>query len=326
MTIAATYMRVIGLWLALAWGSQIVIAQDAQPTQAPLDAGNEGLVNAFLLTNNERPRLGEPFILTLVVEAPNTVDQVELPIYPDGEDLQVIDYGDIERTESGESVQYRQQMTAVKWELDDYLTAPLFVTYRANGQVFSSAVQSVAVFVEREIDNYQTAERRATLAQIDLDVASWQIPIAIAIVALATFMIVLLLLQIALRGVQRTIAPGSPAQVAIAQLEDIRAQALPAESAYPLIASALRGYLREYYQIDIGELTTYELMTQINESQLLQREQRTRLHQLLDETDLVKFAAVEPTHDDQNRLLQNTMQWLRDDERIEEKKRRDGID
>lgn len=327
-------MRKLFLLLCVLLGVLDLKAQSTS-TPPPLDVANTELVNAFLMTSNANPRLGEVFELTLIVEAPSNVEIVELPSFPNEADegtatpafeiqaLEILEIGEVEQVTSSENISYRQTFQAVLWQVGDYLSPELFVSYRVNGGDLRGAlVRSVSMTVSRTIVEPLLTTPQPDLPQIYLAYFPRWIFGAIC----GGFFVLVLLAFVILRlgGVRiLRILRGTPALRAIAQLEDLLRQKVSPDIAYPLIAAALREYLLVVHQVNAGEMTTGELMDLLYEKDIFDKQQFQRLRDLLEQTDLVKFAQFNPSKEEYQGLVEQSMQWLRDDERIEERKKRE---
>jgi len=291
-----------------------------RPTLPPINADNIALVNAFIQMDNNQPLVGEPFTMTLIVETPLDVEIIEWLTFDEEEPLQIIDAGDVERTEGPENISYRQVMTVVLWDFDDY-NPELYIVYQVNSQHWAEPVQiTETLVVPRLLENPDEELLDPDIPQIYLGfLPIWTI-VAVIVGVLAGVLAIFMILRIIFRSVGRSVA-GTPALTAIGHLEDIMQQNLPSETAYPLIAATLRDYLRTYYAIEAGELTTSELCDMLYERDVFDKEQFKRFQYLLEDTDLVKFANFDPSVEDRNSLIQSAIQWLRDDERIENMKK-----
>jgi hypothetical protein len=77
-----------------------------------------------------------------------------------------------------------------------------------------------------------------------------------------------------------------------------------------LVSDTLRLYLEERFSIKAPERTTEEFLIELNETTLLNLEQRARLAEFLEKCDMVKFAKFEPTETELRALLEAAMRLI----------------
>lgn len=315
-------MRVVIVLLVL-WMSSSVIAQDtdepdAEATEAaqPVDvsASNLGVLDSYFLTDNDTPLLGQPFELTLVVEAPLDATITEWPEVVSDEQLEVLEASEVEETESDDGIAYQQTLEVLLWEVGQYLSPEYAVGYTVGGSEFLDPVRSVFIVVPSSVSPEDPP--RPSRPPIDLQVVPLWIYGVIGFFAALVLLLVLLIALRARRGFSRLVF-GNPLQRTINQLEDLRYQKLPPTALYPIIANYLRHFIRESYEIDAVEMTTDELLTVLRDQDSFTPELRRQLQQLLEQADLVKFARLQPDEQSTERLIKFAIQWLRAVSRIE---------
>jgi hypothetical protein len=77
-----------------------------------------------------------------------------------------------------------------------------------------------------------------------------------------------------------------------------------------LVSDTLRVYLEERFSIKAPERTTEEFLVELNETTILNLEQRARLAEFLERCDLVKFAKFEPAEDELRGLLDSAIKLI----------------
>jgi len=283
-----------------------------------INAANTDFVDAFLLVDNDSPFIGEPFTITIIVEVPNNVEIVDWPQFPEDNILEIINAQDIEIIENSNSTTFRQNLQAILWETGDYLTPELRVIYRINGSTRSAdLVRSAFISVPSLFDSAADATLRPSVQPVDLPfIPRWLLVAGLALMSVITLTLARII-QSGRQHISRTLS-GTPTQIAIAHLEDLKQQNLAAATLYPLVADHLRQYLQQHFAINAIELTTTELINTLNQNNLLAREQRQALRQLLEQADLVKFARFQPDNNATERLVNFAIKWLRDVGRDEE--------
>jgi len=116
--------------------------------------------------------------------------------------------------------------------------------------------------------------------------------------------------------------PKIPAHItALAALEKIKEEQIWKEGKikeyYSSISEAVRAYIEERFNVNALESTTDEIMTAFR-SQVVDKESKDKLQQLLMLSDLVKFAKMFPIDDEHNFTLQNAFDFVNGTKREEE--------
>ncbi|PBQ30817.1 hypothetical protein CNR22_03180 [Sphingobacteriaceae bacterium] len=118
--------------------------------------------------------------------------------------------------------------------------------------------------------------------------------------------------------------PRIPAHItALAALETIRTEQVwregKAKEYYSSISDTIRTYIEERFNVHALESTTDEIMTAFR-SQVVDKESKEKLQQLLTLSDLVKFAKMAPIEEENNFTLQNAFDFVNGTKREEEVK------
>jgi hypothetical protein len=115
--------------------------------------------------------------------------------------------------------------------------------------------------------------------------------------------------------------PKIPAHItALAALEKIKQEQVwkdgRVKEYYSAISDTVRLYIEERYNVMALESTTDEIMTAFR-SQVIDPESKNKLQQLLQLSDLVKFAKLEPIESEHNMTLQNAFDFVNGTKREE---------
>ncbi|MCC6623822.1 MAG: RDD family protein [Deltaproteobacteria bacterium] len=161
------------------------------------------------------------------------------------------------------------------------------------------------VRVQGFLDNEQDPAPGAAPAPVDVIARNWALIWALSIGgALVLAALVTLFVLKALDARFRALAPTPPPrpanEVALERLDALdRTPAAELDGAQRLAATidVLRGYLQGRYQIDAPEMTTRELMAALDGVDL-KGVSKLEVGQLLEDTDLVKFARIVPKEDE----------------------------
>jgi len=108
--------------------------------------------------------------------------------------------------------------------------------------------------------------------------------------------------------------PKVPAHItALAMLEKIREEKIwkddKVKEYYSAISDTIRLYIEERFNVNALESTTDEIMTAFR-TQVVDKESKDKLQQLLTLSDLVKFAKMTPIEDEHNFTLQNAFDFV----------------
>lgn len=108
--------------------------------------------------------------------------------------------------------------------------------------------------------------------------------------------------------------PKIPAHItALAQLEKIKEEKIwkdgKTKEYYSAISDTIRLYIEERFNVNALESTTDEIMTAFR-SQVVDKESKDKLQQMLMLSDLVKFAKMTPIEDEHNFTLQNAFDFV----------------
>ena len=109
--------------------------------------------------------------------------------------------------------------------------------------------------------------------------------------------------------------PRLPEVVALESLDQIASKGYVARGLYKEhyteVMDVLRTYIEARHEVEALDRTTFELMQELTRTSL-DPANRTRLLQLLDEADLVKFAKYSPQPDAAQRIIDEARRWVRD--------------
>lgn len=296
----------------------IVIPLQAQvPTPTPPPAQINTPIRAEFEVDNQSPLLGEPFHVTIIVRAPENVEILSWVTfeYP----MEMIDEGNIDAEPEADSdlIRYTRRYEVVLWEVGEYLSQGALIAYRIGDVVSSTPVSSFYVQVPSQIINPEDAVLRPSVAPIYLSYLSPWVVVGIGIGLVIGAMIVAKLLQVSRQGVVQ-IVTASPADKAIAELEDLKDQQLPPATIYELVANNLRQYIESQFEIEAVEMTTVELISILRQRDVFPKNHRQQLQDVLEQSDLVKFARFQPDKGSSLRLVNYAIKWLRETERLQQ--------
>ena len=293
----------------------LVQAQDVTPTLA-VPTPVFDAVGARFETNNYTPLIGEPFELRLVVEVPAEASVTMPAIPPDWPPFMVQEIGEVSVTNYGATSLYEMPMTVILWLPGDYLTAELSVSYQMpDGSAPISLRVAPGTFTVPSVLDEADLNLRPLKATIDL-------PYVSPLLGLGALAGIIAIIGVVFWWLKRNAGGSSgrwrltasrelnPGEAALAQLNRIVTEEIPALIAYPMVADCLRTYIERRYELPAHDMSTDELFDLIDKQMLLSEKQRIGLLQILDWADLVKFAGLEPASASTKRLVNVSIGWL----------------
>lgn len=290
-----------------------IYAQTATPEPPPPTLNS--LVTAGFTVDNSTPLLGEPFFVTITVDAPDSTAILNWPTFDPP--MVVIEEGDvIESDQEAGLTQYTRTYEVVLWEVGEYLSPGVLLTFEYNNVLSSVAVSSFYVQVPAQIVNFEEATLRPAVAPIYLPYISPWVYVGIITGFVIGAMIIARVIQVSQRGMVK-IVTASPAEKAIAELEDLKEQKLPAAAIYELVANNLRQYIEGQYEVEAVEMTTVEVIGALRQEKLFHKAHRRKLQSVLEQADLVKFARFQPDDISSFRLINYAIKWLKETERMQ---------
>ncbi len=307
--------QVLFLYLVMILAALFVVPVEAQEVtqEAPPPVLNDA-IRAEFQVDNSSPLLGEPFNVTVVVEASSDIEILTWVEFD--EPIEVLEAGEVESEVLVSEMRHTRNYEVVLWDVGEYLSPEILLTYRQAGATNSVAVSSFFVQVPAQIINAEDAVARPLKSPIDLPYTSPTIYIGIGIGIVILLLILARLIQVSRKNVVQ-IVRASPAEKTIAVLEDLKVQNLSPAMMYELVANHLREYIQSQFAIEAVEMTTVELMSALREHDLFPKEHRNRLQKVLEQADLVKFARFQPDESHSNRLVNFAIKWLKETERLQ---------
>ncbi len=252
--------------------------------------------------------VGDPIQLRLTATYPAGFD-LALPALPQQwGPFEVIEQSALPPTDDApDRLRASRDVVVTLWAPGDYQTPPLTVGYRnPDGELYETTIPTVSLSVVSVLDGEET-ELRDLKPQVSLPGPPlW--PWLVGGLTLA-----------ALVGGggwwglrwwrQRAQAlstpspppdPRPPHEIAYAELDRIAQLDLPRQGAfkahYSLVTDCLRQYVEHRYQVPALDRTTSELLVGLRRARV-KHDARSRLREVLEEADLVKFAKLRPPVD-----------------------------
>jgi len=223
-------------------------------------------------------------------------------------DFDIVDFGVEPAFTRGEKTVVTRWYTLVGYEPGDHLVKSPPVQYRMPGEELTEAPGAeTRISIESLLAKAENATDIRDIKapeEVPIDWRPYEVAGA-AVIGLAALALVVRRL-LGRRGREQPAAPPRPPhEVAVEQLEQLRARGLIAEGAFKEYYSGLSGIVRTYlerrFALRAPEMTTEEFLLTSARGGRLQGAHRRLLGDFLAESDLVKFAKHLPTIDDSER-------------------------
>jgi len=282
-------------------------------------AAAQGDVQARFQTDTLAPLIGQPVTLTLVVRIPaGTV--VNWPDFPeDWPPFMVRTVGEKQVADSGNEQTIQQTLTVILWQPGDYETPDFMLEYQLPGEtvIRRTAVEKAFFSVPSVLDPDDL-----TLRPLKPLIALPYMPpllVTVLVVALAVAVVTgWRWRRRPLPKLRRAVLASDlhpAAQVALAQIRQAAETPPAAVETYRVMADARRQYVGRRFGLPAPELTTGELPTALEVHPEIALRRQRELRHLLEQADLVKFAALQPRPDAAQRILGVAYEWVEQVER-----------
>lgn len=262
-------------------------------------------LRASFSASNPNPLVGEPVDLTLTAEL---LPGATIVSWPDlssvGPAVEVRTVGTVEIAEAGGRTKYRQNITIVFWEPGTFRSPEMVIQYQADGRIAEFVPEHADFSVISVLD-----ENDLKLRPLKPVISIPYVPPAWIIggVGVAT--------SAAIWWISwRRRVSGSQADIrqldrrTLAALRAIDRKKQKPDEVYAAVADCLRDYVTEQFQIAAHEMTTAELVAQMQSQ--LSAPLTNRLYQLMGQADLVKFAGYEPEQEIAHQYLEAAARWV----------------
>ncbi len=218
---------------------------------------------------------------------------------------------EIVSSDSGQTI--RQILTVILWQPGDYETPGLTLDYQLEGQTETRQIIAEKAFFS--VPSVLESED-LTLRPLKPPVSLPYVSPLLVLAAAAGFVIAVFAGRpwwhrstVGLRQVVVASDLHPAAQAALTRIRRAADNPQAAES-YRVAADALRGYVGQRFGLPAPEWTTGELVAALETHPELALRRLRELGHMLEQADLVKFAAVQPRMKAAQRLLGAAYQWI----------------
>ena len=303
------------LWLALSISGALPVAAQSAPVELRMKVEKVDKVES------EDIYVGDPFTITLSATYPPD----HFVIFPQVES----DWGEFEvrnqtsvptaQNEDG-TVTSSIQIEAVLFSTGDIPTPELSVAIRKpDGEVINRPARPIDIKVASISDGDELKDikpqAKLNVPPDPLSVARDNPRLAMLTLAGGIGLAALVILLWRRRQDSAIPVPGTPAEIALRELDRIASMPLVSDSdfkeRYTLVSDCLRHYLWSQFGLPAPELTTRQTLRNLDSPQFSDT-QTDEIAALLEECDLVKFARFLPGDEDANRIIERSREFVRD--------------
>lgn len=272
---------------------------------------------AYFSADKTTALIGEPIQLILHLRVPQNA-QLALPDFKNGLSPFVVEnVGSLNRGQQFDdaSVEYALPLTVVLWRTGIYQTPPLTLSYQVAGTASVNLTVEALRFEVPSVLNDSDLILRPFKPLVNLPYFPiWEILPVIAI----AFVIVVILIRKRFTHLQNrtsriedlTITGHPDAVYALKALRQIAESSDSPLITYVQVSDCLRRYMSKRYSIQALDLTTSELVEQLNEKTILADDHQQKLGEMLKRADLVKFARVIPKQGAAQQYTSAAAQWI----------------
>jgi hypothetical protein len=274
-----------------------------------------GLVDSSFSIDNVEPLVGIPIEIILTISTPPEITVAEFPQFStDWSPFMLTQVSEMETISRGDGgVIYQQTLMGTLWTPGDYTTPDTFVGYQYSGddEIFRVQVRGLNVSVPSVLD-LNDRNLRSVKPQIGLFyVPFW----ATGVVLLGILSLIFVARwRLQNRHVRSHFTKSGetlpPIEALRLELLYLRETNKPSNEIFASVSNELRNYVFQSLRIPAHELTTLELIRELEVGNYFTSlEYVQELRQLLEQTDLVKFANVQPDNRAIKRLLNRAYHW-----------------
>lgn len=326
------------LWLALSiHGALPPVSAQSAPVELRMR------VEKMDKVESENIYVGDPFTITLSATYPPDHFVIFPQVPSEWGDFEVRNQTSVPTTENEDGTLTSSiQIEAVLFSTGDIPTPELSVAIRKpDGEVIYRPVKPIDVVIEKSLADDEN-ELRDIKPQAELAVPPDPLSVvkdnprlAMLTAAGGIGLAALVILLWRRRQVSATLVLGTPAEIALRELDRIASLSIDSDfkERYILVSECLRTYLRDQFDIPALELTTRQILqplepptasesvlrnlklngiTVISENWQMVglRAKSGKLPRILEECDLVKFARFLPDQEDANQIIERSREFV----------------
>ncbi len=259
------------------------------------------------------PFIGQPLDLLLTVKVPDgTV--VNFPEFPtDWPPLMIQNIAEVATTTSNGITIYSQHLTILLWQTGEYQTPETLIEYQLPNSTDQQLITvQPAYFDVKSVLDADDLNLRPLKPQLAMFYVS---PLMGAAILLGLGVIGAFVWskrkQINFSRVNVNTGNLHPAaQAVLSEIKRLGSGNNISPSTYVVVSDALRRYLQGRFGVHASDMTSQELIVELSTGQDLSERRQRELANLLEQADLVKFAAMQPPSKSTDKLLNVAYGWV----------------
>jgi len=289
----------LGLFIFILWVSGSILAED----------------KAYFTADKTTPLIGDPVQLILHIRIPAQAKFIPPDFSSLSSPIFVKEVGSLSVvSQTNGETEYQLPLTVVLWGIGQYFTPPLVVSYQVDAaSPVNLSVESIQFDVPSVL-NENDLSLRPLKPQINLRYFPvWILGVVVAVV------IILSAFVVRYRLVRKSSQPPPntmnnnwhpEANTALNSLRQFGQSGDNPPTIYVQVSDCLRQYLDARFALQASDLTTSELLANLETRQIIVNDQQQKLAEMLKRADLVKFARVIPKLNTAQQYAVIAAQWI----------------
>ncbi len=299
---------VLGIVICSVWTFGSVFAED----------------KAYFTSDKTTPLIGEPVQLILHLRIPAQAKLMPPDFANLGSPMFVKQVGSLNMVNQSEGeTEYQLPLIIVLWQTGLYRTPPLIISYQLDtGAPVNLIAESVQFDVPSTLDTSDLS-LRPLKPQINLPyfpiwtfASTLLVFVAFGVVAVR-YWLPRKRLQLPVNALNDKWHP--EANVALSSLKKLSQSEYDPPAIYVQVSGYLRQYLDARFALQSGDLTTSELLANLEDHQVIMSDQQQKLSEMLKRADLVKFARMVPKLNTAQQYASLAAQWIQSVEQAQAK-------
>jgi hypothetical protein len=269
---------------------------------------------AYFTSEVDTPLIGEPIFLLLTVDV-HVGAKVTFPQFPaEWPPFVVREVGEVTLvSDTGHSI-YQQRLSVILWRPGAYQTPEMAIAYQLPD---ADGIQQIwvqpAYFVVESVLNPDDLNLRPLKPPISLPFVS---PLLIGIVAIGFLFAGAYAWKMRERWMLARVSFAQAdtlhlsARLALSDLMELTKERSTPSKIYVVAGNALRRYVQGRFVVPAEDMTTAELMSSLICQESLSERRQHELMYLLEQSDLVKFAHLQPQPKSAEKIVEVSQRWI----------------
>ncbi len=270
---------------------------------------------AYFTADKITPLIGEPIQLVLHIRIPSTAKLIPPDFTKLGSSFFVKEVGSLNVvTQANGETEYQLPLTIILWQTGEYQTPPLIISYQVDTNTpVNLSVEGVEFVVPSTLDGNDLSLRPLKPQINPPYFPIWTFSVVVVVLAILGFVAVRYRMPRTRLQPQLTVSSSKwhpEANVVLMSLKQLGQSTDNPPAIYVQASDYLRHYLDMRFALHASDLTTSELLANLEKQQVIINEQQQKLAEMLKRADLVKFARVIPKLNVAQQYVSLVAQWI----------------